>query len=278
MIATDPAHVEVRPRIPWLAAILSLLVPGLGQLYGGQLKRGVAFYLSFLAFILLSGVCIASDGLSVFLFVLFEIWVAWDAVGVAQRNREYALRPYNGWYIYAYVYVLHALLVPGIIFLSTVKSFEILSGSMEPTLLVQDHVFADVTYFSSTNPARGDIVVHNSPDDQQLKISRVLGLEGEEIEIRDKKIYLDGRRLKDPWAIHTDPNLYPRGGPSREGGLRDNFERVKIPAGTCFVLGDNRDWSYDSRFVGPVPLSALYGRLLYVYWADDKSRIGKSLR
>ncbi len=284
MTVTDPAQTEVKPRRPWIAAVLSFLAPGLGQLYGGEPKRGLAVYLGFLAglaLFLLGGVPKLFIGLIVFLVVvlLFEIWAVWDAVGVARRNREYVLRPFNRWYVYVALYVAQILVAPALLALSPVKALKIVSGSMEPTLLVRDHLYADLSYYSSAKPARGDLVVFSTPEEPGQRIARVIGLEGEEIEFRDKAAYIDGRRLSDPWAFHTDPTTYPRSPLSdKDGVVRDNLDRVKIPAGTCFVLGDNRDRSYDSRFFGPVPLSRLQGRLLYIYWAADKSRIGKSLR
>jgi signal peptidase I len=104
----------------------------------------------------------------------------------------------------------------------------------------------------------------------------VIGLEGETIEIRNKTVYLDGLPLADPWGRHSDTLAFSGDNPLLLS--RDNLAPLKIPASTVFVLGDNRGNSYDSRFFGPVPLANLQGRLLYVYWAVDKSRIGKSLR
>jgi signal peptidase I len=278
----DLTEVAVKPRRPWIAAVLTLFVPGLGQVYGGEPKRGLAVYLGYLVcftLFLLSGAPKVFFALIAFLvvFMLFLIWAIWDAIGVAHRNRDYVLKPFNRWYTYiAIVVAVNVLIAPRLIALSPVRSFRIISESMEPALLVGDHVYADDTYYRSAKPARGHLVVFTTSDDPYQRVARVIGLEEEQIEIRDKAVYLDRRRIRDSWGHHSDPNSYSRADPLM--GQRDNLALMRIPVGTVFVLADNRDNSNDSRFFGPVPLSALEGRLIYVYWAADKSRIGKSLR
>jgi len=146
---------------------------------------------------------------------------------------------------------------------------------MEPAVRVGDHVYADMTYYRSSKPARGDLAIFSPPKTpHRMMIMRIVGLEGEEIEIRDKVVYINGQRLADPWGYHNDPEIIPRS--AGKMSVRDNLSSLEIPAGTVFVVGDNRDASLDSRYLGPV--SALHGRLLYVYWATDKSRIGTSFR
>lgn len=284
MTVSDPEPVAGQPRKPWLAALLTLMVPGLGQLYGSDLKRSVAVYLGYfcgIALFFFSGILKAFGGLVAFVvvFLAFLIWAMWDAASVARRNRGAAPRPFNRWYVYGAVILAQALIGPGLLDFSPVKAFKIVSGSMEPALLVRDRIYADRSHYSSVKPKRGDLVVYSIPEEPGQKVGRVVGLEGEEIEFRDKVAYIDGRLLSDPWAVHTDSTIYPRSPfVSADGAARDNLGRVKIPKGTYFVLGDNRDRSFDSRFFGPVPLSRLEGRLLYVYLSPDRSRIGKSLK
>ena len=95
---------------------------------------------------------------------------------------------------------------------------------------------------------------------------------GERLELRDKAVLVNGRVLGGDWGIHHGPALHP------PGKLRASFRSLVVPAGTVFVLGDNRDSSYDSRFYGPIPISLLRARPLFLYWAADKSRIGTYLR
>jgi signal peptidase I len=212
-----------------------------------------------------------------FAFLAFTAWMVWDAARLVRRTGDYPLRRYNRWYVYVGAWLLSAFLIaPRLLALSPVRSFWIPSASMEPTLLVGDHLVADLRYYRSARPARGDIALMSSPENPAVLVTeRLIGLAGEEIEIRDKKIFLNGRPLPDPWGRHGDSRVYPASSPL---GRRDNFGPLKIPAGMLFVLGDNRDYSYDSRFYGLVPAASLKGRALYLYWARDKSRIGRPLR
>jgi signal peptidase I len=108
---------------------------------------------------------------------------------------------------------------------------------------------------------------------------RIVGLPGEELDIRDKVVFIDGAPLdEEAYARFVDPTVYPDS-PSLPGlaRLRDQTGPIVIPEGTVFVLGDNRDQSFDSRVLGPVPISYLRGRPLYVYWNRDLSRIGRRI-
>jgi signal peptidase I len=284
--AADSTTIDAgRRRRPWLAALLTLFVPGLGHLYAGEPKRGLAVYLGNLLLIagfLIGGVVKTFGGLIAFVvtILLYLLWAIWDAARVARPQRDYALRPFNRWYVYLAVVLVAGLVSRGLLALSPVRSFRITSGSMEPAVLIGDHVYADLAAYRSAGPARGELVVYASPENPAiLAIKRVIGLAGEVIEIRDKQVLLGGRPLADPWGRHSAPEVFRREpGKPEVLAMRDNLGPLRIPAGTVFVLGDERDNSYDSRFFGPVPLSSLRGRLLYVYWSPDRSRIGKSLR
>lgn len=268
---------------PWVAALLTLLVPGLGQLYAGEPKRAVVIYLGgngLLMGLLFTGVPKTFPGLILFLLILLAglLWVIWDAARIASQKKVHVPEPYNRWYVYLALILAAGFASQRLLTLSPVRAFKIPSGSMEPALLIGDHLYADMTWYRSARPARGDLIVFASPEDPaRSNTGRVIGLPGEEIDIQDKAVYIDGQRLKDPWAHHQDRAINP----SAYGqviALRDGFGPSKIPTDAVFVLGDNRDNSYDSRFYGPVPLSSLQGRLLYVYWAADRSRIGTSLK
>jgi signal peptidase I len=273
---------KTNARRPWIAAVLTLLVPGLGQLYGGEPRRALVVYLggiSLVTALLATRVPRTFVGLIVFLLVvlLFLLWVIWDAVRIARRKTDYDLRPYNRWYFYAAVVGVVGLCTPKLLALSPIRAFQIPSGSMEPAVRVGDHLYADMTYYRSAKPSRGDLVVFtDSEDPARMKIGRAIGLEGERVEIRDKGISIEGRPLTDPWGHYSQDDSLVSGNPQLR--LRDNFGPLKIPAETVFLLGDNRDNSYDSRFFGPVPHSSLRGRLLYVYWSPDRSRIGTYLK
>lgn len=290
-MVNDAKPARVKPRRPWIAALLSLLLPGLGHLYGGEPGRALAaslFQIVFVSGVFLSGALRSFSWLVLFLLVLllFLFWVVLDAINIARQKKDYVLKRYNRWYVYAAILAVMNLFVsPALVALSPVRTYRIVSGSMEPSLLINDHVTADLQHYRTARPMRGDLIVFTSPENSTIQvIHRVVGLEGERIEIRDKLVYINGKPLEDPWGEHRDPQVYSMGpeqslDESRRFRVqRDNLAAQTIPAGMVFVLGDNRDNSYDSRFYGPIHTSLLQGRLLYVYWSDEKSRIGTSLR
>jgi signal peptidase I len=154
-----------------------------------------------------------------------------------------------------------------------VQAFKIPSGSMLPTLQIGDHLLANkllyglrvpiygTRYLSYFEPEREDIVVFVYPEDREKDfIKRVVGIPGDRIEIRHKKLYRNGEPVDEPYARYTDPE-----GPAP----RDNFGPVTVPAGHVFVMGDNRDHSFDSRFWGFVPYEDIKGKAFVIYWSWD---------
>jgi signal peptidase I len=163
-----------------------------------------------------------------------------------------------------------------------VQAFKIPSGSMKPTLLIGDHIlvnkfiygvkipFWDKTIVPIKRPRRGDIVVFKFPKDPAKDyIKRVIGSAGDVVEVRDKQVYVNHKRLNKSYGVHIDPSIIP-------GGLqpRDNFGPITVPPNSLFVMGDNRDHSYDSRFWGFVNLQAIKGRAFIIYWSWDKENFG----
>lgn len=168
-----------------------------------------------------------------------------------------------------------------------VQAFKIPSGSMENTLLIGDHLFVNKFIYGLRipfnkekrilvikKPERGEIIVFEYPKDPSKDyIKRCIGLPGDTIEIIEKKVHINGKLLNEPYVIHKDPNVYPNT-PfiSKSKRNRDNFGPIVIPKKEYFVMGDNRDYSSDSRFWGPLPLKYLKGEAMFIYWIP--SRIG----
>lgn len=177
-----------------------------------------------------------------------------------------------------------------------VQAFKIPSGSMEDTLLIGDHLlvnkfiygtelpFSDEPLLAIRQPERGDIIVFEFPEDKDKSyfkrrdfIKRVIGLPGDTVEIRDKNVFINGKRYITSEAVYKDGNLIP--------GPRDNMPPVKVPPDSYFVMGDNRDRSYDSRFWRFVDRSAIKGLAFIKYWSWDSenfmprwNRIGRLIK
>jgi len=174
--------------------------------------------------------------------------------------------------------ILIALLLALFIRTFVVQAFKIPSGSMLNTLLIGDHIlvnkfiygikdpFSGNTWTPVKKPGRGDVVVFKYPlNPKQDYIKRVIGTEGDQIEIKNKKVYVNGEPQDDSYAIFLDNKILPAG----EQG-RDNMELKTVPANSLFVMGDNRDNSYDSRFWNFVDLKAVKGKAFIFYWSWDK--------
>ncbi|MFI5294103.1 MAG: signal peptidase I [Thermodesulfovibrionales bacterium] len=181
--------------------------------------------------------------------------------------------------------VVVAFLIALVIRTFVIQAFKIPSGSMIPTLLVGDHIlvnkfllgtpvdipFTNITLFRMPglrNAQRGDIVVFKYPEDPKRDfIKRVIGVGGDVVMAKDKNVYVNGRRLVEPYTQHVDEEIKPG-----QFDKRDNFGPVVVPAGAVFVMGDNRDQSYDSRFWGFVPDSEIKGKAVIIYWSWDSDK------
>ena len=178
-----------------------------------------------------------------------------------------------------------------------IQAFKIPSSSMEPTLLIGDHLlvnrlsyvmkvpFTDTVIFSLGDPKKNDVIVFRYPKEPDKDfIKRVIATPGDTIEIKDKIIFVNGKRIDDKWGYYSDQSIAPA-----SISPRDNFGPLKVPKDSYFVMGDNRDRSLDSRFWGIVPKDLLVGRALILYFSwngrsEDLfdyvrwSRIGKLIR
>ncbi len=168
-----------------------------------------------------------------------------------------------------------------------VQAFKIPTGSMEENLLIGDHILVNKFIYGAAPSAlesillplhpvrRGDVVVFRFPEDPQRDfIKRCIGLPGDEIEIVDKVVFINGKRLEDDsYTYRLDPRTYPRSVFLHDSYRdRDNFGPITVPDGHFFFLGDNRDHSNDSRFWGSVPMEFIKGRALLIYWSFEDDR------
>ncbi len=173
--------------------------------------------------------------------------------------------------------LLTAFVIAAVLKLFIVQAFRIPSGSMIPTLLVGDQIlvsklaygvknpFHDRFLFRTGHPRRGDVIVFKYPKDETKDfIKRVIGIPGDRIRIVKKQLYVNDQLQKEPYTQTLDPSI-------TDEVPRDNFETV-VPPHSYFVMGDNRDDSYDSRFWGFVKSRKIVGRAVLIYWSWNKER------
>ena len=276
----DPPRFKKRKTV---AVLLSLLEPGFGQIYAGHPARGAVAFGIYLAVVLIffCGVVGRSFvGLVVSLSLIAVVYLG-SAIDAGLRTRSVVSS--NPFWRRGLVVLAVALLVPVglrqvLPAVQRLKTFSIPSVSMEPTIQVGDHLVAALDAYRAAPPVRNDLAIFATPEDPRAEVlARVVALAGDRIEIRDKKLFVNGRPVEEPWAVHNDPDVGSAEGFASDLGTRDQMRPTLIPPGHFFALGDNRDSSYDCRFYGPVLFENLKGKALYLYWSRGAGRMGKDL-
>ncbi len=161
-----------------------------------------------------------------------------------------------------------------------VQAFKIPTGSMEPNLLVGDHLLVNKFVFAPRASTlerillpmrdlhRGDVVVFKFPEEPERDfIKRVIGLPGDTIELRQRQVFINGSKLDEPYAHYLFPQ--GEGDESTTFDVRERYGPVTVPADHYFMMGDNRDNSQDSRYWGFLPAHYVKGRALMIYWSFD---------
>lgn len=276
----------MKPKEPLLAVMLTIILTGAGQVYAGRVVRGVLFFLIPLLSAILSVFYIINPATSisflaiasVVIILIFGIWVIFDAYHCAKSyNLSNKLeRKISGG--------KKALLIGGIIFFTfvvnlsqiatlpimsyvknnVVQAYKFSSGSMEPTIQKRDRILADKSIYKKSKPQRGDLVLFTYPLDPGKEfVERLIALEGETVEIKDDRIYINGQLCAD--ARIKDRYYYNRG----DYGQVDR--PVIVPEGAYYVLGDNSASSRDSRYWGFLPGKHILGKVYKIYWPLNRS-------
>ena len=173
--------------------------------------------------------------------------------------------------------ILWAVVLTFVLRAFVIQAFRIPSESMVKTLLVGDFLFVNKFEYGPKipfthvrlpglhKPRRGDVIVFQYPPDPSKDfIKRCMGTGGQTLQVVDKQLVVNGEPLKEPYTIHTDPNVRAAG-----FDFRDNFGPYTVPPGELFMMGDNRDNSNDSRYWGPLEMDLVKGRAMFLYWSWD---------
>jgi signal peptidase I len=269
------AHVatsSVKPRRPWVAILLSLFGVPVGQIYAGRLRRSLVLWaagaaaLPLLAFVSVT-LPIGRLPLSALLcFVGIPIVYAIDAYFVAKRQGVAPLQRFQRWWIYPVAIVVFLMansLVGHFVRHFVAETFAIPARSMSPTIIPGDRILVDKLWSSPSNLKRGDVVVFRSAgQDSPLWIMRLVGLPGDEIEIANEKVLLNGVESDDAHAfVDRELPAYPE---------LTNYGPLQVPPNFFFVVGDNRRLSKDSRVVGPIPFADFHGKASVIYWSRER--------
>jgi signal peptidase I len=298
----------------WLAIMFSLIMPGLGQVYCGKLARGLVLnFLNILPLPLIIGLFLISNSPALMLITIALILAAGivqlvaiiDSAYIAKHTKtDYELKDYNRWY----VYVLFVLIITGgsigsALYLreQTLEAFRVTAASCYPTIVPNDRILANKSAYKTKDPQRGDLIVHICPFNRHWNyIKRIVAVAGDTVEIKDGQLYVNDEKLQRqmlPQSMLDDIRVKVEGellegdvfeevnGDAKykiflarppHGKTSVDFAKITVPKHHCFVLGDNRNNSQDSRHFGPLPLATVKGRADYLYFpAKDWSRFGR---
>jgi signal peptidase I len=294
------------PRRPLVAALLSIALPGLGQIYNGEINKGLWLFLGFALAGVAGGVfatLYAPSALMAPLLVLaglatLGIWLGsiLDAWREAKRAEPAPRRDWQVSGLYALLFLLgNAALYFGLVSgvnAHLVRTFTTPGASMTPSLLGGDYFLVDMRYncpLCKEHVARGDVGVFVYPDDRTFYyVKRVIGLPGDRIALRGRELLVNGERLSGAEASDGDRIVVAE--QSGERRWRVEWKKDKnpsdaewvVPPAAVFVLGDNRDETKDSRSFGFVPLADLVGKARQIWFSKGPAgvrweRIGKTI-
>ena len=280
---------EKTAKTEWIALILSFIVPGLGQIYNGERMKGILFYLlasaALIAFAVIPLTRLITPlnvilPIALLIFIYVFIWI--EAFSKAKLLKtDVRTRPIKQWYFYLGIMAISLLLIQPYL-LKVVRNisqaFKVPSSSMSPTILNGDRILVNRAIYkfgvpytpyilgSIRTPNRFDVIVFTYPlDSKKDFIQRVVGLPGEVVQIVNKQVYINNRPLQDLYAFYSDTKVF-------SPGIQplDNYGPFLVPPNKYFVMGDNRDESFDSRYWGVVDLSQVKGKVRAIYWSWDR--------
>ena len=275
----EDKHEPSQKRRVTIVLVLSLLAPGLGQIYERRLWRGLAMALSLGAILLVTGelrLLLTFAGLvgSLLLGLFWRLWVTGDAVYLACKERA---APKNSRYLWlksaaATAIILLLEIYPTPDFLlnrwAYFRAFSIPSQSMCPTICIGDRIVANMDAYKTVGLQRGDIILFDKDESNAKWIKRVAAIAGDTVAPGSNgEILVNGKPIVFPRPCGKAVAV------TASQVSTSPFEPMKVPPGTVYLIGDNVDNSYDSRHFGSIPMTAVKGKPLFIYWSPDHSRV-----
>lgn len=297
MQTDSPPH--IKRRKPLFALLMSFILPGYGQLYNGDINKAIWLFLGFTLLIIPAIALIALylpanlmlPALLGSLLLLFVLWIYGmvDAFRSARRKQDYVLQSWQKSGVYVLVLILCSVvalpLLTDYVRQNLVESFRVPSGSMEPTVMTGDMLFADKRYNRpgfKQEVQRGDIAIFVYPDNRTTYfIKRIIGLPGDRLQIRGDEVFINGKstRLLEEPAPNGGLHVTETDGKHQwqvywaNTNLQLPQTALTVPPGNVFVMGDNRAASNDSRFFGTVPLQDVVGKARQVWLSVNGNQV-----
>lgn len=288
------------PRNPFIAFIISLFVPGIGQLYNGKLAKALTLLVVTLLIPILFSFFGNNKTFRGYIFfgltlILFRLYIVIEATISAKRLKLYQTKKENKWYSYALFILLFLLILNfyDLYKIIGVETFTIPSAGNSPTLLQGDYVVADLDAYKNEKPKAGDLIVFIG-NDQMKYTYRIVGEPKDTIEMKNNLLYVNNTKLKTTkygestfddmkvklydetttkgyeYSICNFFEPYPH--------IKRDLEKFEVPDNNYFVLGDNRDNAADSRVVGFVQKENIKGKIIFILWNKNLKRIGQKVR
>lgn len=290
-IEDQEANIKTKARNRFIAFFLSLIIPGLGQIYNGQPKKAAIFFCLLLIIPFLAGmahVAATFYGLAALFLteITLRVYIIIDAVKKAKQQQDYSLKPYNTWYH-------HLLIAIGMLVILSfydtkailgLQTFIIPTTSNNPTMQVGDWVIADLKAYDNDQPDYGDIIAFSKADGPIFSY-RVVGKPNDEIALIDNivsingslsKASLIGEKINEAKTVAEFEEELPNGHKhliykfkQPYNNEKTNVTQTIVPPDSYFLLGDNRDNAADSRYEGFIHKDRIIGRILYSYWGKS---------
>jgi len=285
------------PRNPIIAFLGSLIFHGFGQMYNGQIKKGILFLTIILILPFIYGFTRIGTSFIGFASILiidisFRIYVIYDATITAKKLKNYSLKPYNTWYYY-----LLFLSVTSIFWfyennrIIGIQSYHIPTTANEPTIQVDDRLVADLYAYKNSEPTYGDLVVFQQKDSLNPSMYRVIGLPGDNVKIENSFLIINNIQCKTTYIKETESEQFivneyeeelPNGHKHRIYTFKETYvnsnqydiiSEVDIPQNHYFLVGDNRDNAWDSRHIGLISKDEIIGKIVFGYFGNTLDRI-----